>query len=268
MPHEHLNGIDLHYTVTGSGPPLLMLHGFTGSIDSWQGIRDRLSEHFTVISVDIIGHGQSSAPPAAGRYSIPDAVRDLLELLDRLQIGSCNVLGYSMGGRVALHLALKAPDRVRKLILESAAPGIEDSTERARRMESDEQQARMIEEQGLEAFVNFWESIPLFRSQRQLSPDVRQRQRQMRLEQRPEGLANSLRGMGAGVMEPVGDRLSNLSMPVLYLAGEYDEKYCEIGRFMCARIPDARYTEIPGAGHTIHLEQPDAYVATVIELGN
>lgn len=263
MPVERINDIDLTYAINGDGPPLLMLHGFTGSIEAWQGIPAELGRHVQVIAVDIIGHGESSAPDNPERYSIPRAVRDLFALLDRLNIERTAVLGYSMGGRVALHLALAAPERVSQLILESAAPGIDDPVDRAARIESDEQQARMIEEKGLEAFIDHWESIPLFASQRALPENVRRRQRELRISQNPAGLANSLRGMGAGMMEPVGDRLHECSMPVLYLAGEYDEKYREIGKALCARASDARYIEIPDAGHTIHLEQPEMYLETV-----
>lgn len=263
MPIERINDLDIHVQTLGDGPPLLMLHGFTGSIEAWQGIPAVLGRRFQTSAVDIIGHGESSAPETPERYSIPHAVTDLLALLDTLGIERCAVLGYSMGGRVALHLALAAPERITALVLESASPGIDDPVERESRIESDERQARMIEEQGLAAFIDHWESIPLFASQRSLPEEVRQRQRELRMSQNPVGLANSLRGMGAGVMEPVSGRLDEFQMPVLYLAGEFDGKYREIGEKMAEIMPDARYIEIPGAGHTIHLERPDVYAETV-----
>lgn len=263
MPSERINGVDISYEDIGTGYPVLMLHGFTGSISAWQGIPECLGERFRTIPVDIIGHGESSAPEDPERYRIPQAVQDILELLDRLGIDQTAVLGYSMGGRIAFHLALAAPERVSTLILESAGDGIDDPEARTSRIESDEALARLLEEQGIEAFINRWEAVPLFASQRQLPAEVRRRQRELRLSQSPIGLANSLRGMGAGVMEPVSDRLHEYSMPVLYLAGEYDENYREIGEVVCARMPNARYVQIPGAGHTIHLEQPEPYLETV-----
>lgn len=265
MPRERVSGLDINTDRFGDGPQLLLLHGFTGSIGAWQGIPERLGESFGVVAIDIIGHGGTSAPGDPERYRIERAVEDLLALLDRLGIERTAVLGYSMGGRVALHLALAAPERVTSLVLESAAPGIADPDQRAARVESDETLARMIEEHGLEAFIDYWESIPLFASQRSLPDEARRRQRALRLSQSPAGLANSLRGMGAGAMEPVSDRLGEYPMPVLYLAGEHDEKYREIGREMVSGMPDAEYREIPGAGHTIHLEQPEEYVRLVSE---
>jgi 2-succinyl-6-hydroxy-2,4-cyclohexadiene-1-carboxylate synthase len=265
MPRYDVNGIQLNVEQFGAGPSLLMLHGFTGSIAAWQGTPDRLSERFHVIAIDIIGHGGSSAPDHAERYRIERAVEDLCTVLDRLGIERTAVLGYSMGGRVALHLARAQPDRVSALVLESASPGIADPEARCDRARIDERLATRIQRGGLESFVEYWESIPLFASQRVLPEEVRRRQRELRLRQSPVGLANSLRGMGAGAMEPVTGHLTGYRMPVLYLAGEYDEKYREIGQDMVAEMPDARYQEIPGAGHTIHLEQPEAYVKAVTE---
>jgi 2-succinyl-6-hydroxy-2,4-cyclohexadiene-1-carboxylate synthase len=263
MPRERVKGIDIHFEQQGSGPPLLMLHGFTGSNQAWRGTPDALSSQFSVTAVDMIGHGNTSAPEKPERYSIEHAVQDLLGLLDLLEIETTVLLGYSMGGRVAQHLALTAPERINVLILENTAPGINDPDERASRRASDERQAQMIEKRGLERFIRHWESIPLFESQKSLPEHVRARQRELRLSQNPTGLANSLRGMGAGTMEPVGDRLNEFTMPVLYLAGEYDTKYREIGKQMTARMPCAEYVEIAGAGHTVHLEQPEMYVEVV-----
>src|SRR5579862_3588393 len=129
-----LNGLEFHVEVDGRGPPLLLLHGFTGSVRSWDAVRPALTGQATVISVDLIGHGRSAAPPEADRYSLDWSVRDLRALLDRLELDAVDLLGYSMGGRVALHLAVHAPDRVRWLCLESASAGIEDPAERTRRI--------------------------------------------------------------------------------------------------------------------------------------
>jgi 2-succinyl-6-hydroxy-2,4-cyclohexadiene-1-carboxylate synthase len=263
MPREHVSGVDINYQLWGDGPPVLMLHGFTGSIGAWQGIPERLGERFQVIAIDLIGHGKTTAPDDPERYRIERAVEDLIALLDRFGVEKTAVLGYSMGGRVALQLASAAPERVTALLLESAAPGIDDPAEREARVESDERLARMIEGQGLETFIDFWESIPLFASQRDLPDETRKRQRELRLSQDPVGLANSLRGMGAGKMEPVADRLNEFTMPVLYLAGEHDEKYQEVGQRMVTGMPNAEYVEVPGAGHTVHLEQPEEYVESV-----
>ena len=263
MPRERINGIGINFDAAASGSPLLMLHGFTGSRQAWQGIPEQLGAEIRPVLVDLIGHGQTSAPDDPDRYQIKHAVEDIVALLDHLEIEQTALLGYSMGGRVALHLALAHPDRVSVLILESASTGIDDPAERRKRRLADEQQAEAIERDGLESFIDYWESIPLFRSQHSMPVLTRRRQRELRLSQSPTGLANSLRGMGAGAMAPVTSRLIAFPVPVLYLAGEYDEKYRAIGEQLASTVPDGRYVEIPGAGHTIHLEQPEAYVGVV-----
>jgi 2-succinyl-6-hydroxy-2,4-cyclohexadiene-1-carboxylate synthase len=263
MPHQRLGDIDINVEFGQCGFPLLMLHGFTGSIQAWQGIPDRIHGDFQPVVVDLIGHGQTSAPADPKRYGIDHAVSDLISLMDELGIRQTALLGYSMGGRVALHMALSHPERISALVLESAAPGIDDPGQRASRRASDEKLAQKIEQEGLESFVDFWESIPLFQSQQRLPDSVRQRQREIRLGQSPTGMANSLRGMGAGSMRPVTGHLRNLPMPILYLAGEFDDKYRGIGEMLAVEVPHGRYVEIPAAGHTIHLEQPDAYLDTI-----
>ena len=262
-----VNGLRLHVERAehaGSGPPLLLLHGFTGSGASWAPQLETFRHHFDVVAVDLIGHGRSDAPAGPERYRIESAVADLVALLDTLAIARAAVLGYSMGGRVALHLALAAPERLSALVLESASPGIDDPVERAARVRSDEALAVRIERDGVEAFVDEWERIPLFASQARLPAEVWERQRAQRLATSATGLANSLRGMGAGAMAPVGARLGELAMPVLLVVGELDVKYVALGHDMVAAIPNARLAVVPDAGHTVHLEQPAAFEQIVL----
>lgn len=264
MPLIHVNGIDLYVETEGEGPPLLLLHGFTGSTATWRALIPAFRQSFQTIAVDLIGHGRSSAPHDADRYRMDLCIADLLALLDALGVAETAVIGYSMGGRTALHLAAAAPERVRALVLEGASPGIADPKEREQRRQADEVLARRIETEGMEAFVRHWENLPLFATQKALPPEVRETLRRQRLQQRPHGLAGSLRGMGTGVMEPLHDRLASLPMPVLLIAGEHDEKYRAIAHAMAKALPRAQTAIIPGAGHNVHLEKPEAFGACVM----
>src|SRR5690606_13664825 len=142
----------LYVRVDGEGSALLLLHGFTGSADSWDEVCPAWTSTHRVIRPDLIGHGRSPAPQGLGRYRMEAAVHELLELLDGLGVHRFRLLGYSMGGRLALHLALAAPTRVERLILESATYGIVDPAERAARRASDNELAEWIEAHGVDAF--------------------------------------------------------------------------------------------------------------------
>ncbi|MCH8994591.1 MAG: 2-succinyl-6-hydroxy-2,4-cyclohexadiene-1-carboxylate synthase [Chloroflexi bacterium] len=256
------NGVSFNVDVRGEGPALLLLHGFTGSSATWTPYLDAW-RGFTAIAVDLLGHGESDAPPDPHRYTMERCIEDLSALLDELDLPRAAVLGYSMGGRVALRLALHAPERVSALVLESASPGIEDSSEREERVRSDGALADSIERDGIEAFVDRWQAQPLFATQARLPETVRNELRRQRLSNDPIGLANSLRGMGAGAQEPVLDRLSAVNIPTLLLVGEEDENYCALARRMAAALPCSKLEIVSGAGHTVHLEQPDAFASNV-----
>ncbi|MCX7789953.1 MAG: 2-succinyl-6-hydroxy-2,4-cyclohexadiene-1-carboxylate synthase [Chloroflexaceae bacterium] len=252
------------YTLTGHGPPLLLLHGFTGSAEERAGLIPALAPLRQVIAVDLPGHGRAPAPADPSCYTMERTVADLLALLDHLGHAACDILGYSMGGRVALHLAATAPARVRALVLESASPGIEDPAERAARAAADEALAARIEQEGLEWFVDHWASLPLFASQARLPEAARAALRERRLRGSATGYANSLRGMGAGRQRSLWADLPAMRVPALIISGELDEKYVAIGARMAAAMPLARQVIVPGAGHTVHLEQPEAFRDLVV----
>jgi 2-succinyl-6-hydroxy-2,4-cyclohexadiene-1-carboxylate synthase len=265
MPFAEINGLNYYYEITGSGPPVLLLHGFTGSSANWQAHVPALSEQYQVLIVDLPGHGQTDAPDDPARYGVEQVAADLIALSARAGAASAHVLGYSMGARLALCMALAYPRFVRSLIMESGSPGLESVEERQARIRQDEALAERIVGDGLAAFVEYWENIPLFASQQRLSPEVRQRLREQRLRNRPEGLANSLRGMGTGVQPSLWNRLDEISVPVLLLAGALDTKFVGIAQQMYDRMPDARLVIVPGAGHTIHLEAPTVFHAQITE---
>jgi 2-succinyl-6-hydroxy-2,4-cyclohexadiene-1-carboxylate synthase len=258
MTRIPVNGIHLNVEVEGTGPALMLLHGFTGDISTWEPLLPAF-RGFQTIRVDLIGHGASDAPEDPERYTMAHGVQDLVALLDHLDVGQAALLGYSLGGRVALHFALEAQERLWALILESASPGIEDAAERAARVASDSALADDLLRNGIEAFVDRWQAQALFASQLNLPAATQEKQRRSRLGQKPLGLANSLRGMGAGRQEYLMPRLEELKIPTLLMAGELDTKYSGLAYDMAALIPDTAVVVTPKAGHAVHLEQPKRF---------
>jgi 2-succinyl-6-hydroxy-2,4-cyclohexadiene-1-carboxylate synthase len=277
---SNVNGTSYFYEITDENRSLslsknrslslskcILLHGFTGSTQNWQPLLPAFSPHFQILTLDILGHGRSASPPDPTRYHLAQVASDIITLLNQ-QTPSFNqpahLLGYSMGGRLALYLAAHYPQRFRSLILESASPGLQTEAERAERRQSDNILADRIEREGIEAFVDFWESLPLWTSQEQLSTEMRASLHQHRLQNNPIGLANSLRGMGTGTQPSLWQKLPNLHLPVLLLTGELDKKFVGIGQEMASLISQAQHITIPNAGHTIHLEQPEHYIENVV----
>ena len=218
---------------------LLLLHGFTATGRSWDPVRRLL---------DAQRYPDVLAPDLRAR-SIPEQVEQLRQHEPYV------VAGYSMGGRIALHLALAQPDLVRRLVLISTTAGIEDPNERAERRSADERLADEIEREGVEAFADRWSRGPLFADQ---PPEVAAAAREDRLGYDAATLAATLRGLGTGVMPPLWHRLGELTMPTVVLAGARDAKFRAIGERLATELPDAELRVIDGAGHALHLERPDA----------
>jgi 2-succinyl-6-hydroxy-2,4-cyclohexadiene-1-carboxylate synthase len=235
---------------------LLLIHGFTGSGAAWADLAPVFQDEFDVIAVDLPGHG---ANPVAA--SVEGAAEDLAH---RYGSRHPHVLGYSLGARVALRLAIIHPASVRRLILESPSAGIDDPAAREERRRADDQLADDIERDGIEAFVERWERMPIFASQAQLPEAVKARQRAIRLANGPHGLAQSLRFAGQGVMEPLHERLGRISAATLVIAGQLDPARGR-AELVAAGIPSARLAVIDGAGHTPHLERPDAFRRLALE---
>lgn len=267
-----INDAAYHLVQHGSSetaPPLLLLHGFTGSSSSWNDHIPAFIDHFSIITLDILGHGRSKSPPNPNRYTMSQIATDIIGLLDRWQLDRTVLLGYSMGGRLALYLACHFPNRFSQLILESSSPGLAAEAERTARRQRDGALADWIEVNGIEKFVARWEALPLWKSQKQLPEAVRQQLRQQRLNNKPIGLANSLRGMGTGAQPSLWPLLPRMTLPTLLLAGKLDSKFVAINQKMATRLPNGRLQIIPDAGHTIHLEQPELFRTAVTEvLGN
>ncbi|MGE6377807.1 2-succinyl-6-hydroxy-2,4-cyclohexadiene-1-carboxylate synthase [Peribacillus muralis] len=258
---------DVTYAVeiTGNGEPLVLLHGFTGNRDTWKFLIPILSERYTMIMIDIIGHGMSTSPAEPERYEMNRVAEDITHILDELHFPKSHMLGYSMGGRLALAFASLYPEYVETLILESASPGLATEQERGIRKQNDKKLAGRILEFGMEAFVDHWESIPLFESQKHLPPKTRASIREQRLANDPVGLANSLLGMGTGSQASYWGNLQTLDFPVLLLTGEFDPKFCDIASSMEKKLRKAEWKIINGAGHAIHVEDGEKFGKIISE---
>ena len=238
---------DLAIARRGAGAPVVLVHGFTQTGRSWDPIAARLAEHHEVIVVDAPGHGGS----AHVRADLTSGAG----LLGRAG-GRATYIGYSMGGRLCLHLAVNRPHLVERLVLVSATAGLDDAGARASRRASDEQLAAAIERDGVDAFLDRWIAQPLFATV--ADPGLGDRRRNT-----IAGLASSLRLAGTGTQEPLWGALAAVTMPVLLVAGAVDAKFVAATERMAGLLPRATVAIIEGAGHTVHLEQPDAFLAVV-----
>jgi len=230
---------------------LVLVHGFTQTWRSWDPILAVLPEQYEVATPDLPGHG--------ARRDVHVGMEEAARLLGE-DGGRGTYVGYSLGGRIALRLALERPDLVERLVLVSASAGIEDDDDRVARRDADEALAAVIEEDGLEPFLAEWLTQPLFAT----LPRERWGM-EARRENTATGLAASLRLLGQGSMEPMWRRLLDLRMPVLVVAGELDEAYClqavHLGGWM-GEV--ASLALVPGAGHACHLEQPERFVKLLL----
>lgn len=251
----------------GAGATLLLLHGFTGSHETWHRVSDRLADGRQVVTLDLPGHAQQEIL-ATQSFSFSTVVDDLASIIESLPGGVADVLGYSMGGRLALALAIDHPEQVRSLILESASPGIADEHERRTRQVADERLADRIVQRGLEDFVDYWEALPMWESQAVLAAEVRNRQRNIRLDHTPAGLAANLRATGTGAQPSFWEQLPHLATPTLLIAGELDEKFAQVARRMHDTVPVSRLEIVSNAGHAVHLEQSAGYVWLVSQFLN
>ncbi len=260
MPMKYvINGVRYHVDTWGTGFPLLLLHGFTGNSEGWKEFAPFWKDHSKTIALDIIGHGKSGSPPDIGQYQIEESAAVINSLLEKMGIGKIDVLGYSMGGRLALTFAVNYPEKVRKLILESASPGLRTEAERHERRIQDKKLSEKIQHEGIKNFIDYWENIPLFQSQKSLSEKIRTRIRSQRLANSIDGLANSLNGMGTGVQPSWWDELAHLEMPVLLITGNLDQKFCRIAEEMSKILPNVKWKTAEDAGHAIHVEKPELF---------
>lgn len=240
----------------GAGLPIVLVHGFTQTMSSWDDVAAVLeSQGFDVVRVDLPGHGGSSDL----RLDFPATALAIGEAG-----GPACYVGYSMGGRLCLRLALERPDLVRALVLVGASPGLAEAEERANRRQSDGRLASDLEQAGTADFLDRWLAQPLFETTRPRDADLAARR-----TNRPDGLGYALRQLGTGSQDPLWHRLSELAMPVLLMVGAHDAKFLAIAERMSAAMdagPRVRVVVVPGAGHAVPLDQPEECGRLIAEI--
>ena len=240
----------LHADRDGTGPPIVLVHGFTQTRRCWGPEATDLARDHEVVRVDAPGHGGSS-DILAGLRTGARLIAD--------QGGEATYLGYSMGARFCLHLALANPELVRGLVLIGGTAGIEDAEERSARKAQDLRTARRLQSEGLGAFLDAWLAQPLF-----ADLPAERAFREERLENTVDGLVSSLEQAGTGSQDPSWHKLGRLEMPVLVVAGARDAKFRALAERMATLIgANATLAVIPDAGHAAHLEQPVAFLAAI-----
>ncbi len=228
-------------------PELVLLHGFTHTGASWDAVGSALGERYLSVAPDIRGHGASSEVS-------PVTLAAVIDDIDALAPEGFALGGYSMGGRIALHVALALPDRVTRLILIGASPGIRDSVERQARRAADDQLADELAGMSIDALARRWAQTPVLADQ---SPELQAAVNADRRLSTPAGLARALRGLGTGALPSLWERLGELQLPVTLVAGERDRKFSAIAEQMASELPAAEVVIVAGAGHAVHLEAPE-----------
>lgn len=237
-------------------PVVLFLHGFLGSSRDFEPVMAQLSDQFCCIALDLPGHGQTAVEGGDDLYRMPDTANALVDWLDEHRIPTCLLVGYSMGGRLALYLAIHFAHRFPKVILESASPGLKTEPERQARLQYDRALADQLAAD-FPAFLTGWYGQPLFQSLQQHAAFGAMLER--RWQNRPDELAKSLRSLGTGNQPSLWERLKSHRQPLLLLVGEGDRKFCRINQEMATHCPTAQLEIIPGCGHVVHLECPTGF---------
>lgn len=245
----------------GQGRPVLFLHGFTGSGADFLPFFRVLSRDFRCLALDLPGHGATHTPLFSERMSVHQTAQDLMAICEQLGVDRPVVVGYSMGGRIALGAAVISPHWPAAIVLESASPGLSTHAQRTERKASDELLALRLEREGVASFMNYWAALPLFFSQRTLSHAALRRQTRIRMRQHADGLAASLRGAGTGAQPSWWEQLETLELASLLITGERDEKFTVIAEDMRVRMPSAVHVTVKEAGHNVHLERPQVWVS-------
>ncbi len=249
--------VRLSYFVSGYGQPVTLLHGFTQSGESWRELISLMPAGWRFIVPDLRGHGKTRIDDGTP-CSMDSCTSDLVALWDHLGVRRSHVVGYSMGGRLGLHVATHRPERTASLLTLGAHAGLEEP-ERSERRREDSALAERIERDGVAAFVDHWGALPMFRGYERRGAAYVAHVREHRMKNEATGLACSLRGMGAGAMEPLWDRLRNVGVPCTFVAGALDARYIEYAKRLAQTVEGGTTELVDGAGHAAHMEEPDLF---------
>ena len=257
------NNWEIHYSFRGntSKPLILFLHGFMGDSNEFNEVISLLVEQFCCLIVDLPGHGKTRVMGGEECYTMSNTAHALIKLLDYLTIKKCCLVGYSMGGRLALYLNLDFSERFSKIVLESASPGMKTHGDRVERIQRDFELAKKLEKGDFSSFLESWYNQPLFASLKHYPKfeDLKK----IRLQNNPWELAKSLRNLSTGCQPCLWDKLKHNKNPLLLLVGEYDAKFIAINAEMVKLCKSAKLEIVGNCGHNIHFEDPKIFVEIV-----
>lgn len=242
---------------------LLLLHGFLGSTDDYTEMAEYLSIDNFVVLLDLPGHGKTKCTDESD-YKAENCSKQIISLLEEMNIEKTDLLGYSMGGRLALYLTVHHPNNFEKIIIESSSPGLKTEAEREERIKADRKLAERIEEKELSEFIDLWYSLPLFKTLDKKSERYKQMV-QNRIKSSKDGLILSLKHFGTGAQPSLGENLSEIKQKLLLIVGEDDDKFKNIALEMQNQLADSELRIVKNAGHNVHFEKPDEYIKIVKE---
>ncbi|WP_010233903.1 2-succinyl-6-hydroxy-2,4-cyclohexadiene-1-carboxylate synthase [Clostridium arbusti] len=252
-----IENIKYYFQIKGVGKPIICLHGFSENLSTWNLLK---LEGYQLILIDFIGHGKSDKPYSRKYYSLKVMIKHLNKIIYELNLKKYSMLGYSMGGRIALAYAIAYSNEIDKLILESTSYGEAGFINRLKRRRKDLNLAKSILKDGIEWFDDYWSNLSIFESQRKLSKSITDEIRKRRLSNRTYALSNTLMCSGQGKFPCMKSNIRKLSMPLLYISGEYDKKYRHVGENFKKFNANIKHETIKGVGHNTHIEDPNAFI--------
>lgn len=252
-----------HYCFRGNRdkPLILFLHGFMGDSNEFNEVISLLSDQFCCLTVDLPGHGKTRLLGGDECYTMSNTAQALINLLERLNVKECFLIGYSMGGRLALYLNLHFPQHFSKVVLESASPGLKTEGDRLERTQRDIELAHKLEKGDLSSFLSSWYNQPIFASLKK--HPYFESLIASRLQNTPLELAKSLRNMSTGCQPSLWEELKKNRNHLLLLVGEYDAKFIAINSEMARLCKSAKLEIVSNCGHNIHFENPKIFVENV-----